>query len=182
MCDAVFPTFVFSTYDIKNQSGGGLRRMKGTKTAVQHPTHAMNAVGAIRGHYQDHVASLSSEARGEGGEQLTEGDIVPDYESIVKGYGPKVAHELEEKGLIVKDKSTLRQDDVSRRWASRVDGVVQVPYAFSSQHNADAVAVIENALRDLEDRSKVVKFVPRTSESDYIMVVDGDGCSSYVGK
>jgi hypothetical protein len=85
MCDAVFPTFVFSTYDIKNQSGGGLRRMKGTKTAVQHPTHAMNAVGAIRGHYQDHVASLSSEARGEGGEQLTEGDIVPDYESIVKG-------------------------------------------------------------------------------------------------
>ncbi len=63
-----------------------------------------------------------------------------------------------------------------------MDGVVQVPYAFSGQHNADVVAVIENTLRDLEDRSKVVKFVPRTSESDYIMVVDGDGCSSYVGK
>ncbi len=45
---------------------------------------------------------LSSEAS----PGLFEGDIVPDYESISKAYGPKVAQELEEEGLMVKDKPT----------------------------------------------------------------------------
>ncbi|KAI2510799.1 High choriolytic enzyme 1-like [Fragilaria crotonensis] len=175
----------------RTRTNSGLRRMKGTTRAAQHPPHAMHAVGTMSGYHQRHdgtgrgdpaSSSSSPTTRGEGGEQLFEGDIVPDYESIVKGYGPKVAHELEEKGLIVKGKSSLRQADVSRRWETRVNGVAQVPYAYSGQHNADAVVVIENALRDLEARSKVVKFVPRTTESDYIMVVDGDSCSSYVGR
>ena len=94
--------------------------------------------------------------------------------------------ELEEQGLLAKGQnetnSTLRQADVNRRWTTRVNGVVQVPYAFAGQHDANAVAVIENAIKELGDRSRVVKFVPRSSEGDYIIIVDGSGCSSYVGR
>ncbi len=121
---------------------------------------------------------LSSEAT----DLLFEGDIVPDYESIIQAYGPTVAQELEEKGLIVKGNSTLRQADVNKRWNTRVNGVVQIPYAFSGEHDANAVALIENAMKELADRSKVIKFVRRTSEADYIMIVEGPGCWSLLGK
>ena len=106
--------------------------------------------------------------------------------SIFKGYGPEVVQALEEQGLLVKGQnetnSTLRQSEVDLRWTTRVGGVVQVPYAFAGQHDASDVAVIEKALKALGDRSRVLKFVPRSSEGDYIIVENGSGCSSYVGK
>ena len=162
---------------------GPLRGRKGTNTTGPHPAYGAG------GHHQgasggdvDPVASPHHETGG----GLFQGDIVPDYESILEDYGPEVVQELEEQGLLIKGQnetnSTLRQADVNRRWTTRVNGVVHVPYSFAGQHDANAVAVIENAIKELGDRSRVVKFVRRSSERDYIIVVDGAGCSSFVGK
>ena len=120
-----------------------------------------------------------------GVEKLFEGDIIPDYESILKDYGPEVVQELQAKGLLVKGQNktiSTRQADVNRRWAARVNGVVYIPYAISSNFSLIDIATIQNALTDLGNRSKVVKFVRRKKELDYITVVNGDGCSSFVGR
>jgi hypothetical protein len=92
--------------------------------------------------------------------------------------------ELEAKGMLQGDHSNvnLRQAAINSRWADRVNDVVQVPYTISGSFPDSSTSVIEDALRDLGERSKVVEFVPHTSQGDYISVVDGSGCSSFVGR
>lgn len=46
-----------------------------------------------------------------------------------------------------------------------------------SNHNA----LILSSLKDIE-KSSCIRFTPRTNQRDYIEVVNGNGCSSYVGK
>ena len=176
-CSPCASSLIYLTYQ-----AGRLRGGKGTNTTGPHPAYGS------RGHHEGATGGdiRPVESPPEAGGGLFEGDIIPDYESILKGYGPEVVQELEEQGLLAKGQnktgSTLRQADVDRRWTTRVDGVVHVPYAFSGEHDGDDVAVIESAIKELGDRSKVVKFVPRSSEGDYIIIVNGGGCSSFVGK
>jgi hypothetical protein len=115
---------------------------------------------------------------------LFEGDIVPDYATILKNYGPDEVAKLEEQGIVLAGKEKAihtRQADVGKRWNNRVNGVVQIPYLLRgySDESRDA---IDNAVKELGDRSHVVNFVPRTSESDYLLVQPGSGCSSFIGK
>lgn len=115
-----------------------------------------------------------------------EGDIIPDYVTILKDYGPDTVQKLEKQGMVLAGKDEAirtKQADINRRWDNRVNGVVQIPYSFSpSGFDDQNRAAIDKAVRDLGDRSHVVKFVPRTSESDYILVLPDNGCYSYVGK
>jgi hypothetical protein len=116
---------------------------------------------------------------------LFEGDIVPDYASIMEAYGPDVVQELEDEGMVLEGDQpefTVRQARTGRRWENRVDDVVQIPYTISSFIDATRRAFIDNAVREIGDSSKVVKFVPRTSQANYIMVVPGNKCSSQVGR
>ena len=115
-------------------------------------------------------------------DNLFEGDIVPDYEFIMENYGPDLVEELEAKGLIEEPRFAVNSLHTSRLWKNRVNGLVEVPYLISSQYASTAVNDINNAVRELGDRSKVVKFVQRTSQSDYIHVRPEDGCSSQVGR
>ena len=60
----------------------------------------------------------------------------------------------------------------NQRWKNRVGDVVQVPYVIDPRYfNAYAIAMIERNLQHLADRSNVVQFVRRTSQSAYIHVV-----------
>ena len=45
-----------------------------------------------------------------------------------------------------------------------------------------SLQVCYNAVRELGNRSKVIKFVPRRTESVYISVIPGSGCWSFVGR
>jgi hypothetical protein len=126
------------------------------------------------------------EERGDSFEgDLFEGDIIPDYASIMEAYGPDVVQELEDEGMVLEGDQaefTVRQAITGRRWENRVDDVVQIPYAISGSIDATERALIDNAVREIGDSSEVVKFVPRTSQANYIMVVLGKGCSSWVGR
>ena len=45
-----------------------------------------------------------------------------------------------------------------------------------------SLQVCYNAVRELGNRSKVIKCVPRRTESVYISVIPGSGCWSFVGR
>ena len=126
------------------------------------------------------------EERGDSFEgDLFEGDIIPDYASIMEAYGPDVVQELEDEGMVLEGDQaefTVRQAITGRRWENRVDDIVQIPCTISDSIGATTRAFIDNAVREIGDSSKVVKFVARNSQANYIMVVLGKGCSSCLGQ
>ncbi|CAB9526035.1 metalloproteinase dpy-31 [Seminavis robusta] len=73
---------------------------------------------------------------------------------------------------------------LGRRWKDRVGDVVQIPYKIDTRYFSNSQKqMIESSIRDLAERSKVIRFVERTSQAAYVHVVDkSGGCSSYVGK
>jgi hypothetical protein len=120
-----------------------------------------------------------------------EGDIIPDYESILTNYGSDVVKELEDEGILDPPPASNDNHDngniyhnieTGMRWSNRVNGVVRVPYVLDSAYDSWERNDIKTALKDLEDRSKVVKFVPRSGQNSYLNVQRSGGCGSYVGK
>merc|ERR1712227_358909 len=55
-----------------------------------------------------------------------------------------------------------------------------VPYVISNTFNSQEKAKIKKAMKEWEDKV-CVTFKPRSGERNYIHIVDGGGCSSYVG-
>ncbi|XP_001863499.2 astacin [Culex quinquefasciatus] len=67
------------------------------------------------------------------------------------------------------------EDDI--RWPNAV-----VPYVISSTFSAANVSIIKSAM-DQYAQTTCVRFVPRTSEAEYITIGNGaSGCWSYVGR
>lgn len=65
--------------------------------------------------------------------------------------------------------------DKSRLWPKTI------PYAISFGFSPDEVKIIENALKDIEDKT-CLNFVKHTNQRDYINFFSGNGCYSPVGK
>jgi hypothetical protein len=70
----------------------------------------------------------------------------------------------------------------NNRWSIRVNDVVQIPYVLDSAYTQNHRNTIKKALKDLEDRSKVVKFVLRNGQRDFLYVQRSGSCGSYIGK
>ncbi|XP_061398645.1 hatching enzyme 1.2-like [Musca vetustissima] len=65
----------------------------------------------------------------------------------------------------------------SSRWPNAV-----VPYEIRGNFNGQDMAIIEHAIAEYHRRT-CIRFVPRTSEQDYISIVSGNsGCWSSVGR
>ena len=173
------------TNSISSSTTGSTGQVRGRISAIKQgelpSAAAAKQVDTVQNETGSSVVSLWS-----ADPNLFEGDIIPDYITILKDYGPDTVQKLEEQGMVLAGKEKAihtKQADVSRRWDNRVNGVVQIPYSFSPTGFDDQNrAAIDQAVKDLGDRSHVIKFVPRTSESDYILVLPDNGCSSYVGK
>ena len=130
-------------------------------------------------------STVNSDDSSEGKDLLFQGDIIPDYDQIMNEYGPDTMQKLEEAGVHIEPSKTsgiAKNLQVNRRWNTRVGDVVQIPYSISSSFNSVGKQRIQQALTDIAQRSGVVAFIPRTSQGDYVQVVDGGGCSSYVGR
>ena len=118
---------------------------------------------------------------------LFEGDIIPEAHSIGQKYGPEMVDKLKATGQIVEGSEVVkmgRNANLGYRWDTRgSDDLVHIPYAFAaSSFTSTEITKITDALDELEQLAKVVKFDLRTTEIEYIRVVKGSGCSSYVGK
>lgn len=69
-------------------------------------------------------------------------------------------------------------------WEERVNDIVTIPYKLDDGFDENAERQIATALDDLAERSKVLQFVQRSGETDYIEVTGAYGtrCSSFVGR
>jgi len=118
-----------------------------------------------------------------------QGDIVADYEDILNQFGQEEADKLSKIGVIPKPDNETKarilsaHPDSSRRWP-RSGGKAIVPYSFASgQFTSTQQSTIINAMADLESKSGVVDFVPRTTQSNYIEYrSDQNGCWSQIGR
>ncbi|KAI5618564.1 nephrosin isoform 2 precursor, partial [Silurus asotus] len=67
------------------------------------------------------------------------------------------------------------------KWPRSSDGKVYVPYVISRQYSPSEKNIIQTAL-DSFQKSTCIQFIPHTKEVDYINIISGDGCYSYIGR
>ena len=138
--------------------------------------------------------ALSAAADGGDGDSLDanlfEGDIVPTYEGIMENYGEEAVKKLQEAGILSTTETSGNYTrsrglgtDPQFLWNTRVNGVVQVPYAFVSGHfTTSEESDIVSWISQMAQESGVVNFIPRSSQPNYVRFLDGGNvCSSFVG-
>ncbi|XP_067106594.1 high choriolytic enzyme 1-like [Osmerus mordax] len=84
--------------------------------------------------------------------------------------------------ILPKHRNAMRcfQGD-SCKWKKSSNGQVGIAYTIGSEYSPQERQIIENALRSFASVS-CIRFVPRTTETDYIMVASQDGCFSALGR
>jgi len=112
--------------------------------------------------------ALKKEQRGD----LFEGDIIPS-EKMMKLIAKENRTALE-KLKKSQGRDVLSYD--SMHWKDK-----RIPYIFDSGLSDKAKAAALSAFQDFATYT-CVKFVPRTTEADYVRFFQGSGCYSYVGK
>lgn len=70
----------------------------------------------------------------------------------------------------------------NQKWTNGI-----VPYTIDPIYTNDEKTIIFSGMRLIEDSTRLggrdyVKFVPRTTESSYVQIFNGNGCWSFVGK
>ncbi|XP_064182281.1 hatching enzyme 1.2-like isoform X5 [Anguilla rostrata] len=66
-------------------------------------------------------------------------------------------------------------------WRKSSDGLVEVPYTVSNEFPYYQKKRIENAMRTFNTET-CIRFVPRSSQRDFISIESRDGCYSYLGR
>ena len=158
----------FQEGDTSNEKGSsaGLRGRRIVQTlSKQQAKDKVESEAVPLLYYDNSSLQGTNTTDSETSDNLFEGDIRADYDFIMENYGPDVVEELEAEGLI---EEPLHNDTFS---VPNFDtSLVEVPYQISSKYSSIDANDIHNAVRGLGDRSKVVKFVQRTTQRDYIQV------------
>ena len=86
--------------------------------------------------------------------------------------------------LPVRDFHRHLQIEKDTRWKSRVGDVVQIPYRINDAYfNAQQKTEISNYIKTLSVANKVVNLVERTTQTNFIDIVNKSGsCSSQIGE
>ena len=75
------------------------------------------------------------------------------------------------------------QLELNQRWKDRIDDAIIVPYTIATTFTALEIDLIDRSVKEIGDRSEVVKFVRRSTQKAYILVRnDAEGCNSHVGR
>jgi len=137
------------------------------------------------------------ENKGENGESSDlyfEGDIVPTADQLLNEYenGEELLSEVQGSEIIAEKGDTEGTRELlaltnryDRLWPYRNDDdVVEVPYEFEAgKFNKAERETITEALDELYEINHVIKFVPRTNQKNYILIVRESGCGwSHVGR
>ncbi|XP_036375464.1 low choriolytic enzyme-like [Megalops cyprinoides] len=67
------------------------------------------------------------------------------------------------------------------KWVKHPNGTVYVPYVISNQYSTCEKSIIEEGLKSFHS-STCIRFIPRTTEKDYLDIKSDEGCYSYVGR
>ncbi|XP_056401096.1 embryonic protein UVS.2-like [Hyla sarda] len=66
-------------------------------------------------------------------------------------------------------------------WPKSANGMVVVPYSFSSTYNDWELNVFKTSFEEYETLT-CVRLVPRTTEQDFLDIMSSQGCVAYVGR
>ncbi|XP_056383572.1 embryonic protein UVS.2-like isoform X2 [Hyla sarda] len=106
----------------------------------------------------------------------------PDVFSIIVDSNKGSEMFLQEGDIAVDiSRSAIKCNDDFCRWIKNSNGLVNVPYTLSSSFSSDFVFSIKTAMQEFETLT-CVRFVPRTTEADYLQIISKSGCWSYIGK
>ncbi|XP_075183078.1 embryonic protein UVS.2-like [Anomaloglossus baeobatrachus] len=106
----------------------------------------------------------------------------PDVFSIITAANKGSKIPLYEGDIVLDShRSAIKCDDDSCRWSKDSAGIVNVPYTISPDISASSVSLIKVAMQEFETLT-CVRFVDRTTESDYLQIVVSGGCWSYMGR
>ncbi|XP_063295425.1 embryonic protein UVS.2-like [Pelobates fuscus] len=72
-------------------------------------------------------------------------------------------------------------NSASSLWPKSADGTVIVPYNLSSSYNTQQVSLFNSSMQEFHTLT-CIRFVPRTTEKDFLNIVATGGCSSFIGK
>ncbi|KAG7493086.1 high choriolytic enzyme 1-like [Solea senegalensis] len=104
--------------------------------------------------------------------------IVDSETSASELFAANTADSLTDDDVVTSTKNSPSCDDCF--W-SNVNGLVQVPYTISDAFTSNEKTVIEKAINEFH-LSTCVRFVPRTSQINYVSIVKKTGCWSKIGR
>ncbi|XP_073717930.1 hatching enzyme 1.2-like [Misgurnus anguillicaudatus] len=66
-------------------------------------------------------------------------------------------------------------------WKKNANNLVEVPYTVSSEFTYYEKSIIQRAMTSFHSKT-CIRFVPRSSQIDYISIENKDGCYSFLGR
>ena len=103
-------------------------------------------------------------------QDLMEGDMLMSKSSLENYMQMMVASPFQPQSAVARE--------VVFKWP---DGIVPYELSADTASNPRAVSAINAAIQDYSDFT-CIKLVPRTTERDYIIIIKGNGCFSFIGR
>ncbi|XP_052394134.1 hatching enzyme 1.2-like isoform X2 [Carassius gibelio] len=66
-------------------------------------------------------------------------------------------------------------------WKKNSNNIVEVPYVVSREYSSNEKSVMTNAMSTFHSRT-CIRFVPRSTQTDYLSIENRDGCFSSYGR
>jgi len=111
---------------------------------------------------------------------ITEGDIIIGHKDEVRAWREALERGQQQMSETLKG---LAIDSATRLWNVRFGGVVQIPYAIDNGNAANVEAAVGEMNRLM---AGIVRWIPRTLESDYVAfnltAANSAACASFVGR
>nr|CAD7444994.1 unnamed protein product [Timema bartmani] len=178
---------VFRVKPLEPYEGNHLQR-EGDKDNILPESPKSDISGANEDNFYDIPLGIPNEERNVPGEPLTPEDFenALKLELLVPPQEEGSVDPLEVAGLfqgdiagvnisdLVLERNAIR--DLGLRWSHGI-----VPYVISASFSVYERSVIAAAFLDYHQHS-CIKFVPRTTQQDYVYLLKGAGCSSAVGR
>ncbi|XP_063293599.1 embryonic protein UVS.2-like [Pelobates fuscus] len=166
-----------STPAILSGTAHGSQRESSPASLGRPPTPG--GLHSFRGSWQINFGGLVKEA------DIPKDDPTPeplDVFSVIESSNNGSERPIIEGDIAVKiGRSAIKCDNDTCRWNKDRNGAVNVPFVISADFSAQELDVITTAMQDFATLT-CVRFVPRSSEADYLMIIPDSGCWSYVGK
>ncbi|XP_040184643.1 embryonic protein UVS.2-like [Rana temporaria] len=109
--------------------------------------------------------------------ELQSEDVMSTIERMNKGIG-KLLHHSDIKTK--EGRSAMECPSKNCFWSKSANGLVNVPYTVDPQFTVDEKATISRAILEFATLT-CIRFVPRTSEADYVNIINDVGCWSLLG-
>ncbi|WMS86806.1 M12 family metallopeptidase [Pleionea litopenaei] len=104
------------------------------------------------------------------------GDMILGYTKDLKEHGLRIVTGQEAPDDEIGPSAIIRYPSSGYKWPNGT-----VPYAFASSLGSQGRQAIQYAIQHWNNNTNV-NFVPRTNQTDYILVQGGGGCSSWIGR